>query len=183
MILLLNRFKRMAWAIPLVALMGIVGAAGASAHAMLVKSEPANGMQVKQAPRRVTAWFSQELSTRFSTMQVVNAAGRQVDRGDGGVNLDDAAHATMTVTLPDSLPAGVYTVRWVAVSTEDGDPTQGEFNFGLAVVPTQRAATQPAAFPANRMTWLFTGLAFSVVLLVALVAFWWNGRQYPVKTH
>lgn len=182
MILFIKRFKKMARSIVLVALTTIVSAAGASAHAMLLKSEPANGTQIKQAPGQVVAWFSQELSSRFSTMQVVNAAGQQVDRGDGGVNLDDPDHASMTVSLPDGLAAGEYTVRWMAVSAEDGDPTQGEFNFGLAVAPTQPAAKPAAAVPVSRMAWLITGLAVNILLLGALVIFWWNLRQYQTET-
>jgi len=133
MIRLANFFTRSNALSPLLlaCLLLIFSTSIASAHALLVKSEPDSGVVLQASPKQVTAWFSQELDTGFSTIQVFNTGRQQVDNGDGGVDLYDPDHASMVVTLPAALPDGIYTVRWTAVSAEDGDPTEGEYIFSI----------------------------------------------------
>lgn len=103
----------------------------ATAHGLLVRSDPEDGAVLEQSPAQVTAWYGEELDTSRSTLQVFDPGGRQVDNGDGGVDLNDPDHASMIVSLPVSLPDGTYLVHWAAVSAEDGDPTEGEFTFSV----------------------------------------------------
>jgi copper transport protein len=100
-----------------------------SAHALMVRSEPEDGQVLSQSPGIVSAWFSQELETRMSSMRVFDSDGSQIDNGDGGADLNDLEHKLMTVSLPASLPEDTYTVRWSVVSAEDDDSSQGEFTF------------------------------------------------------
>jgi methionine-rich copper-binding protein CopC len=157
-------------ALGLALLASVLLVAMAVAHSSVVKSEPASGAVLNQSPQRVVAWFSQELETRLSTIQVFDAEGRQVDNGDGSVDLDDPDHASMLVSLPPSLPAGVYTVRWTVVSTVDSDLTEGEFAFGVGagtVVP------EPGSTPSGvSSVWLIGGSIASLgVLLLAVLGF------------
>lgn len=99
-----------------------------SAHAVLIRSDPAGGQVLMRAPSRVVLWYAQEIENRKSTVKVFDAAGNRVDLGDGGVDLGDADHASMIVTLP-ALTLGTYFVRWTVVSVEDGDVSEGEFTF------------------------------------------------------
>jgi hypothetical protein len=55
---------------------------------------------------------------------------RRVDKGDGGVDLNDPEHASMRVSLPD-LSDGPYIVRWEVVLL-DGDAASGEIKFNIA---------------------------------------------------
>jgi methionine-rich copper-binding protein CopC len=119
-------------------------ATGVAAHAVMVQSDPESGEVREQAPEQVVAWFSQEVDARLSTMQVFDAEGRQVDEGDGGVDLNDPDHKSMTVSLPEALPDSVYTVRWAAVSAADDDTTEGEFAF---VVGNGAVTEAPAPVP------------------------------------
>jgi len=118
-----------ALALTLLALVLLVVAA--TAHALLARSDPEDGAVLEQPPAQVTAWYSQELDTGRSTLQVFDVEGRQVDNGDGSVDLNDPDHASLLVSLPASLPDGTYLVHWAAVSAEDGDPTEGEFTFSV----------------------------------------------------
>lgn len=113
----------------------------ASAHALLLKSDPEHKAVLEQAPEQVGAWFGEELETQLSQMQVFNAQEKQIDSGDGRVDLTDPDHASMLVSLPESLSNGTYTVRWRAVSADDGDATEGEFFFD---VTSSEATTGPA---------------------------------------
>ncbi len=146
-------------------------AAAAAAHALLLKSMPENEAVLAQPPRQVTAWFSQELDTHLSALQVVDAGGQPVDNGDGEVDLSDPAHASMQVTLPAALPTGAYRVLWTAVSADDGDTTAGEFSFSVGRADANQVST-PATIPgrarARSLGWLAAGLG--LVCLVGLAA-------------
>lgn len=163
---LTTHLKTRSWAILLTLLVWMLAVSAVSAHALLVKSEPEDGAELDRSPRQVTAWFSQELDTGFSTMQVFNAAGQQVDAGDGGVDLFDPDHATLVVNLPQELPGGGYTVRWAVVSVEDGDPTQGEFTFavGHATAAPSGSLAGAGLLPVG---WLVAGGGGLVVLAAA----------------
>ncbi len=143
-------------------------AAGAAAHGLLVKSEPQDGAVLGQLPERVIAWFSQELDTGLSALQLVDAAGRQVDNGDGGVDLNDPAHAALIVTLPPSLPAGVYTAHWTAVSADDGDTTEGEFSFSVGEEVTTSRISTAETTPTDGSDWPLGWIAVSLGILFLL---------------
>jgi hypothetical protein len=99
-----------------------------SAHAVtLLRSDPANGSILAQSPAEIHAWFGEEMKTGVSTLQVFSAAGQRMDKGDGGVDLNDPDHASMIVPLPP-LPEGEYLVRWYVVLL-DGDASESSFNF------------------------------------------------------
>jgi methionine-rich copper-binding protein CopC len=136
----------------LVAMLTLAPTGAVLAHGVtLTKSDPADGAVLDQAPTQVRAWFNEEMQTGESTISVLDASGQPVDLGDGGVDLNDAYHASMLVSLP-SLPDGAYTVRWHVVLL-DGDPSDGEFTFyvgeklaGEAVAASVESA--PPAAPA-----------------------------------
>jgi methionine-rich copper-binding protein CopC len=141
-----------------------------SAHALLVKSEPAIEAVLDDPPDQVVAWFSEELDSAFSTMRVFDEEGRQVDNGDGRVDLNDLEHKSMIVTLPASLPAGSFTVGWTVVSTEDGDPTEGEFIFGVgAGTVLGQPLSQPEASSSPSL-WLLAGVAAALLAGAVVVA-------------
>jgi methionine-rich copper-binding protein CopC len=140
---------------------------------LLVKSQPEDGAVLAQSPEQLVAWFSEELETHSSTLQVLDAAGRQVDNGDSGVDLNDPNHASLIVTLPASLPAGEYTAHWAVISAADGDATEGEFTFSVgqaAAAKTQAAAAQttPGLAAAWSPIWIVAGLAALLLLGLGL---------------
>ncbi len=159
-----------AWCLAL--LMSTLVVASVAAHALLIKSEPEDGSQLKQAPEQVTAWFTQELDTSLSTIQVFNSESYQVDTGDGGVDLFDPDHISLVVSLPASLPAGAYRVRWTAVSAEDDDLTEGEFTFSVGeagLAASQISTTEPTATKHNKIGgWPLVGLGISMGILILI---------------
>ena len=101
-----------------------------SAHGVeVVKSDPMAGAVLDQPPVQVKVWFNEELQTSDSTLQVLNTEGIKVDRGNGGVDLDDPDHASMKVDVT-TLPVGAYIVKW-HVNLTDGDASDGEFSFTI----------------------------------------------------
>jgi methionine-rich copper-binding protein CopC len=97
----------------------------AQAHAFLGHAEPKVGSTVGNSPPEIKIWFTQELEPAFSTLEVQDASGREVDKKDA--HLDDKDKSLFLVSLPQ-LPAGTYTVIWHAVSV-DTHRTQGRFKF------------------------------------------------------
>jgi copper transport protein len=108
----------------------------ASAHALVVRSDPAAGSSLAQVPPAVTITFSEAPETSQSSIVVVDSSGRTVSRGRATGVPNNALE--MTVPL-DSLLNGVYTVRWKTVSKDDGHASSGDFTFGIG--PSAYAAS------------------------------------------
>jgi methionine-rich copper-binding protein CopC len=100
-----------------------VQALPAKAHAFLDHADPRVGSTVVASPAQVTLRFTEKLEPAFSTVKVLDAAGKQVDAHDGKVEA-----ATMRVTIRDALAPGKYRVVWRALSI-DTHVTDGEFTF------------------------------------------------------
>jgi len=105
------------------------GASLAEAHAFLDHADPKVGSQVHGAPAAVKIWYTEELEPAFSTVQVFDAGGAEVDKKDAKVDASDAK--LLTLSLP-TLKPGKYKVVWKAVAT-DTHITHG--TFGFEVVP------------------------------------------------
>jgi len=106
----------------------LLSASLADAHAFLDRAEPKVGSVIKVAPNEVKAWFTQKLVIAFSDLQVIDAAGKEVDKHDK--RLDPSDQALLIVSLPP-LKAGKYKVIWKAVSV-DTHVTHGDFNFEIS---------------------------------------------------
>lgn len=102
--------------------------AGALAHAFLERAVPAVGSKIHGQPAEVRLRFSQPLEPAFSTVKVLDAAGKQVDKMDKGLDPKDAS--VLRVSLPRLAP-GVYKVVWRVLSA-DTHVTQGDFTFEVA---------------------------------------------------
>ncbi len=101
------------------------GAASALAHAHLVRAVPAAGGSVTTAPTEVTLRFNEKLESAFSSVVVRDAAGKQIDKGDGTVDKKD--RMVIRVSLP-TLEPGVYKVEWRVMSA-DTHKVNGDFTF------------------------------------------------------
>jgi methionine-rich copper-binding protein CopC len=117
----------------------LAAVAPVSAHALLLHSTPQANAVLPQAPILVEMYFTETLEPSFSTASVFDSNGVRVDTGD--VRVDPADTTRLFVSLR-SLPDGVYTVSWKALSTVDGHVTTGAFPFAVGEVD---AATLAAA--------------------------------------
>jgi hypothetical protein len=92
----------------------LIAVPAAFAHTHPVSMTPAANSSVAP-PDSISITFSGELEPKFSSITVANAAGKVVSTAKSAVSPRDAR--IMTLALP-KLPAGVYTVNWVAVSVD-----------------------------------------------------------------
>ncbi|MGA2129763.1 MAG: copper resistance CopC family protein [Xanthobacteraceae bacterium] len=107
------------------ALLLVMAAVSAQAHAFLDRAEPRVGSSVAAAPRQVSLWFTQSLEPAFSTVEVQDSAGARVDQGGPRV---DPAHPSVMRIAVKPLPPGTYKVRWRVLSV-DTHTTEGSFSF------------------------------------------------------
>lgn len=123
-----------------------------SAHAELDRSIPEAGATVKDAPKQVEIWFTQEIA-EGSKIEVKDAAGNIVHDGDAELDLMDPDRKHLTVGLKAALSSGVYTVTWTSVSAEDGDTESDSFQFTIASgTPLASPVASPNASPVARMS-------------------------------
>ena len=98
------------------------------AHAFLDHADPKVGNTLTNSPTEIKIWFTQNLEPAFSTLEVRDPQGQEVDKKDA--HLDDKDKSLFLVSLPQQLPTGTYTVIWHAVSV-DTHKTQGRFEFTI----------------------------------------------------
>jgi methionine-rich copper-binding protein CopC len=117
-----------------------LAAPGASAHAELLGSTPANGATVAAAPARVTLTFSEAVVVRECAVTA------------------DGHHLTLTqppgepaVVVADLTPLGRVTGRltlsWRSVSSDDGHVATGTLGFIVGAAPGAAGGTATAALP------------------------------------
>jgi methionine-rich copper-binding protein CopC len=103
----------------------LVASAQLEAHAFLQRAEPSVGSTVQTSPNEVRIRFTENIEPAFSSIQVFDGSGKEVDKRD--VHRDRSDHALLHVSLP-RLGAGTYKVVWRVVSV-DTHVTNGNFTF------------------------------------------------------
>ena len=160
-----------------------------SAHAKVIDSNPKMGSTIASAPTSITVTTAENMKPgpKFSDLYVYGPSGDLISQGDASVALSNPKQ--MSVNIKDD-SKGVYVVRWVTVSADDGDPDQGAFIFTVgaaaassqpAVVPTKPATTSPQPQATGTPTWV-TPVVGVVALLVGLGAGLGLGRRRAAGT-
>jgi copper transport protein len=115
----------------------------ASAHANLDRADPAAGTDLDQPPAQLQLQFSEAVDGSFSRIQLLNAQGQPVDRGDSRVAPNDPL--SMVVSLPNQVPDGVYTVAWRTLSAVDGHTVDGAYPIIIGPMPAEGVPLTAAA--------------------------------------
>ena len=105
----------------------LLSASRVSAHAFLEHSDPSVGSKVHSVPAAVRIWFTEAIEPRFSSIQVFDATGKQVDKKD--THSDPSNRSLLQVSLL-RLGPGSYKVVWRIVSV-DTHRTNGDFTFQM----------------------------------------------------
>ncbi len=121
----------------MVAVLGLVvlsllGAASASAHSSLTRSEPPNGGKVSVGRSSFTLWFSEPVSVAASTFRLRTLAGKPV-----AITVSGSGGRGRRVVEIRSRPLAkeTYVLRWTALSLADGHPSSGSTVFGVGIRP------------------------------------------------
>jgi hypothetical protein len=121
---------------------------------------------------------------QFSNLFVYGPSGDLISQGDAKIPLSKPNEMSVAIKPEKD---GLYVVRWITVSSDDGDPDQGAFTFTVksgatgstTSSSTQAANTQKAAPVASTSSFptlpvVITGL---IALLVGLGAGFGLGRN------
>ena len=156
------------------------------AHAILLRSDPAQGAVLKTAPTQVRMWFTESLNPTYSTARIFNNSQQRVDQNNAHVSPSDSTE--MDINLPPNLPPAAYVVTWRTQSSNDGYIQTGSFIFTVAnpdgstqkftgAIPEQE---QFGNSTGNSATGQFDGPTLFSLIMVTLVeigAVFWVGAQ------
>lgn len=152
--------RRLAVAIAvLFALLAVLGAGPASAHASLVKTEPADGAMLQQSPNRFSLAFSEPVSPLVLTLVRPDGTPERLTsfRSDG---------QTLDIDNPQPLGSGTHVLSWRVISA-DGHPVGGSLLFSVGSVSAAPAAGDAIDPWLHRAIWvvkimLYLGLFLGV---------------------
>lgn len=102
----------------------------ALAHAYVIGSDPVDGSTVSSAPAVVRIFFNEAIGPA-SVAHVFAPDGQVVDAAPGSISRTNPRELDIPLASPASLPQGGYTVRWTALSGEDGHTTHGVIGFNV----------------------------------------------------
>jgi copper transport protein len=125
-----SRLRLVVIALAVVAGVLLVSAPAASAHAVVVSSNPADGERLATAPTAVSIQFSESISADLGGLRVVSSSGRSVDAGT-----DTVSGPTLSVALEPDLPDGTYVATYRVISA-DGHPVKGALVFAVGDAST-----------------------------------------------
>jgi methionine-rich copper-binding protein CopC len=97
------------------------------AHAIMVKSQPAEGAVLTESPKQIDVWFNDKVGSEYKALAVIDSAGKRVDNKDVTQETFDQSHLYSTL---QSLLPGTYTVRYRVVSIDTHIVT-GKFQFSI----------------------------------------------------
>lgn len=148
----------------LLVLWGLVAAPGASAHAVVISTNPADGSLLATAPSQVSIVFSEAVELQLGALRVFAPDGSRADVGSAG---HPAGHAdTASIGLRPNLKDGTYVVSWRVISA-DSHPVHGGFTFSIGTTSAPAAAGSAAA-PAGDKT---VGVLFGIARWLAFLGF------------
>ncbi|MBX5435812.1 MAG: copper resistance protein CopC, partial [Alicyclobacillaceae bacterium] len=116
----------------------------ASAHAYIVKSDPAPNQRLSDPPREVRIWFDEPVQLVMGSLQVRDESGRLVNQGAARTDAHDPK--LVECALRRNLPPGLYSIRWRVISA-DGHPVQGVIPFSVGVAGAQTGGAQKTSQP------------------------------------
>jgi copper transport protein len=114
------------------------------AHASLVRSSPALGEVLAQAPAEVELVFSESVDPEYFSATLLDADSQVIVSGPGA--LDASSPEVLRLALPP-LPDGVYTVSWKVRSAVDGHITNGLVNFSVGLDSPAASLLPPPGTP------------------------------------
>ncbi len=136
------------------------------AHAKVYKAIPAIGSTIAQAPTTVTVFTLENMNPdpKKSNLFVYGPSGDLISQGNAQVALNNPREMSIAIKAAGN---GIYVVRWITVSAEDGDPDEGAFVFTVKPAVTTQPATANGATTTASGT---IGTPIWVPILVGILA-------------
>ena len=119
--------RRVLVGLAIACLLGLLGPVVASAHALLISSNPQSGQTLGTGPGVVALEFSEPLNPRLSSASVTDPTGRTWSGQVSGSQ-------EMRVPVQTN-SQGTYTVDWTSVSLTDGHHISDSYTFAVGANP------------------------------------------------
>ncbi|MFL6160870.1 MAG: copper resistance CopC/CopD family protein [Jatrophihabitantaceae bacterium] len=140
-------------------------AAPASAHAVVLASNPPDGARLNNSPTTVRIRFDEPVGLDLGHLRVVDSTGRRVDTGTASHPNSDAA--AIQVSLRPGLGDGSYLASF-RVTSADGHPVAGSIRYVVGDGPLAPAGGPAGSAAVSRP--VSSGLAISHWLSFAGIA-------------
>ena len=108
----------------------------ASAHAILLTSEPAPSAVLDQSPTEIALFFNEFVDTVFGKVRILDSSGNDVQTVKP---VRDASNKSVVRAPISPLEPGTYVVIW-RVASADSHPVQGSFTFQIGNTSTDVSA-------------------------------------------
>lgn len=131
----------------------LVAASPASAHPVLLFSDPALDGAVPDSPGSVNLVFNEPVVSTDRAVAITDSSGSAVPTSPPRT---EKGGTVLTASVTQKLEPGIYQVQWEATGV-DGHGARGEYRFAVGTVITgdQTASTsQPTDWPAAGLRWL-----------------------------
>lgn len=176
-----RRPRLLAALLSVIAALLLLPAAPASAHAVLVASDPADGARVEAAPAVIRLTFDEPIALPRAGAVVLSSTGDRIDRGAARLAGDGR---TVEIPLRAEVPEGVYSTSWRVLSA-DSHVVTGSMRFGVGRDADTVEGPVSAATPLDGAGSAATGLLYlglSVGLgAPAAVALFWPSLARPAQ--
>lgn len=133
-------FRRLAAAAGAVVVLVCSQATPASAHAVLLRTDPSPQTTVAVQPAALRLVFSEPVEPVFGAVRLFNAGGERIRTGEA--QHPETTRREVLVPVP-TIGRGTYTVTWRVVS-DDGHAVRGGFAFHVGAPSTVPAAAVTA---------------------------------------
>lgn len=138
----------------------------ASAHAILLTSEPAPSAVLDQSPNEIALFFNESVDTVFGRVRILDSAGDVIQTIKP---IRDAANHSVVRAPISTLAAGTYVVVW-RVASADSHPVQGSFAFQIGNKSTDISAiTQYQVLERHGLASLFDVIRWVTYLGIVLL--------------
>ncbi|PBB70057.1 copper resistance protein CopC [Mesorhizobium sp. WSM4312] len=157
----------------LMAVIFVASTSQAFAHAALIKTDPADGAVLAQAPAQFSLTFSEPVSPLVLTL--VKPDGTPV-----GLTSFRLTDQTLEIDNPQALKSGTHVLSWRVISA-DGHPVGGSLLFSIGAPSEPPAVSEAVDWPSRSAIWigkifLYIGLFLGVGGAFALAWLAGNGR-------
>lgn len=149
----------------LCAVFGLLAGTGpASAHAVLISTDPVAGAVVATVPATASLTFGEPVVVAADGVRVFGPDGAEVDNGHAAA-LGRSTTVGVGLVRGDRQPQGTFTVSWRVISA-DSHPVAGAFTFSVGHPSASRAPA--AAQPRGSRT---VGVVYGIVRAAAFASY------------
>jgi len=137
-----------------------------SAHAFLLRTDPADGLVLASAPKQMRFWFSERLELEFTTITLQDGNNKTWELQPYA---DAQDPSVVVVDLPD-MPPSAYRVTWRTVSDEDLHVISGFIVFGVGQSVSREGSGQTQnTTPLAEVAFHWIGLLSFAAMIGALI--------------